>query len=182
MLQRQIPDGEGLKLGIARERAAFMLMVELRQARCHLAAAGTGRGDDDERTGGFDVFVAAEALVADDALYVRRIAVDGVVMIDTDAERFQPLAESVRRRLRLIARHDDAADKKADAAERVDQTQNVQIVRDAEIAAHLVLLDVVGVDDDHDLRLILQLQAHARRGNRRTACRRTPDTAYRRIG
>ena len=42
MLEGQIPDGEGLKLGVARLDTALVLMVELGQADRHLAAAGAG--------------------------------------------------------------------------------------------------------------------------------------------
>ena len=33
VLERQVPDGEGLKLGVARAHAVFVLVVELGEAR-----------------------------------------------------------------------------------------------------------------------------------------------------
>ena len=41
VLQRQIPHGEGLKLGVARLNAAFVLVIKLAQANGHLAASRT---------------------------------------------------------------------------------------------------------------------------------------------
>ena len=40
VLQGDIPDGEGLELGIARLHAAPVLVVELTETDCHLSAAG----------------------------------------------------------------------------------------------------------------------------------------------
>ena len=48
VLQRQVPHGEGLELGVACADASLVLVVELREAGGHLAAAGSGSGDDDE--------------------------------------------------------------------------------------------------------------------------------------
>ena len=50
VLQRERPYGEGLKFGIAGLDAALVLIVELREADGHLAAARTRSRDDDERT------------------------------------------------------------------------------------------------------------------------------------
>lgn len=65
-------------------------------------------------------------------------------------ERFQSFLELLRRRLRAVMGDDNAADEQSDAAESVDQTQRVEIVGDTEIAAPLVLFDVVcRYDDDN---------------------------------
>ena len=66
VLEWQIPDREGLVFGVACVNAALMLLIELAQARCHLARAGTRRGHNDDRMRGFDVVVFAVALVGDD--------------------------------------------------------------------------------------------------------------------
>ena len=69
--------------------------------------------------------------------------------------------EGIRRRLAGILSDDDAADIQPNAAESVDQAQHVQIVRDAQIPAHLVLFNVGGVDDNDDFGHVLQVQQHA---------------------
>ncbi len=81
--------------------------------------------------------------------------------IGADAERLEPLHELVGDRLAAIVGHDDAADVQPDAAERVDQTQRVVLIGDAEITAALRTLDVVGTDRDDDLGDVLHLQQHA---------------------
>ena len=48
VLQRQVPYGEGLELGISGMYSPLVLIVELRQADSHLAAAWTGSRDDDQ--------------------------------------------------------------------------------------------------------------------------------------
>ena len=81
VLQRQVPYGEGLELGITRTDAALVLVVELRQTGGHLTAAGTRGRHDDQFARGLHVVVLAEALVAGDQFHVGGIAVDGVVDI-----------------------------------------------------------------------------------------------------
>ena len=137
-----------------------MLVVKLGKAGGHLAAAGAGCGDDHERPGGFDVFVFAVALVADDVLHVRRVACDGIVPVDRYAKGRKAALEGIRGALAAVLREHDAPHVKADGAERVDEAQHVLVVGDAEVAAHLVLFDVRRVDDDHDLCLFLELEQH----------------------
>ena len=161
VLERQVPDGEGLKLGVARAHAVLVLVVELGEAGRHLAAAGARRGDDDERVCGRDIIVAAKALVAHDVGNIGGVARDGIVAVVADAECVEALDESVRRVLPRVLRDAHAADIEAQRAERVDQSQAVVIVGDAEVAAHLVFLNVVRVDRDDDLHIVAQLLEHA---------------------
>ena len=161
MAQRQIPDRERLKLGVARAHAALVLVIELAQARGHLAAAGAGRGHNDEAARRLDVVVAAEAVVADDARDVGRVVRDDVVPVHADAERLEPALELFRRGLAAVVRDDDAADVQPAALECVDQAQGVVVVGDAEVAAALVALDIIRRDGDDDLRLVAHLHEHA---------------------
>ena len=59
-----------------------------------------------------------------------------------------------------MVRDDDAADVQPAALERVDQAQGVVVIGDAEVAAALVALDVVGRDGDDDLRVVLHFHEH----------------------
>ena len=159
--QRQVPDRERLELGVASAHAALVLVVELAQACGHLAAAGAGRGHDDETARRLDIVVAAEAVVADNARDVGRIVRDDVVPVYADAERLEPVLEFLRRRLTAVVRDDDAADIQSAALKGVDQAQRVVVIGDAEVAAALAALDVVGRDGDDDLRLVAHLHKHA---------------------
>ena len=159
--QRQIPDRERLELGVARAHTALVLVVELAQAGGHLAAAGAGRGHDDEAARRLDVVVAAEAVVADDARDVGRVVRNDVVAVYADAEHLEPVLEFLRRRLTAVVCDDDAADIESAALKGVDQAQRVVVIGDAEVAAALAALDVVGRDGDDDLRLVAHLHEHA---------------------
>ena len=161
MLQRQVPDGERLVLGVAGRDAALVLVVQLRQARGHLAGPGAGRGHHHQWAARLHVLVLAESLVAHDVVDVVRIAVDGRMHVAGDAERRQAAAERVGVGLPGIMGHHDAAHQKAHAAEDVHEPQHVFVVRDAQVAAQLALLDVVRVDDDDDLHVVHQLLEHA---------------------
>ena len=56
---------------------------------------------------------------------------------------------------------DDAADIQPDAAEGVDQAERIVLIGDAEVAAALRALDIVGRDGDDDFGLVLHFQKHA---------------------
>ena len=70
VLQRQVPDGEGLIFGVARADAPLVLVIELAEAGGHFAAAGAGRRDHHDGAAGLDVVVSAQALVGDDVRHV----------------------------------------------------------------------------------------------------------------
>ena len=150
--------GRGL---VGEVHAVFVLVVELGEARRHLAAAGARRGDDDERVRRLDILVAAKALVAHDVGDVGGIARDGVVAVVANAKRVETLDEGIRCVLPRVLRDAHAADIKPQRAERVNQAQAVVIIGDTEVAAHLVLFNVVRVDRDDDLRVVAQLLKHA---------------------
>ena len=77
-----------------------------------------------------------------------------------DAQGGEPLQKGVRRRLAAVPGHDHAAHIQPQLAEDVDQPQHVVIVGDAQIAPHLVLFNIRGVDGDDDLHVVAQLLEH----------------------
>ena len=164
VLERQVPDGEGLKLRVTGFHAVLVLVIELRQADCHLAGAGAGSGDDHQFSGRLDIIVPSVAVVADDQIDVGGVVGDRVVVINADAVFGQALFKFQRSRLIGKARQHHGIDIETAAAEYVDQAQYVQIVGDAQIAANLVLFNIIGVDDNDDLRLILELHEHLQLG------------------
>ncbi len=77
-----------------------------------------------------------------------------------NAEAFKSFTKCICGRLRTVACHDNAADEKSYSSESVNKPENVKIVCYAKVASYLVLLNVGSVDDDNDLRLILELHKH----------------------
>ena len=160
MLQGDVPDGEGLELGVTGVDAALMLVVELAQAGGHLAAAGAGGGDHHQRTGGLDVVVDAEALVGDDVGHVMGVTGDGIMAVSLHAQGIQPLQEGIGGRLAGVPGQHHAAHIKLQLPEGVDEAQHVHIIGDAQVAPDLVALDVGGVDGDDHLHVVLELLKH----------------------
>ena len=158
--ERQIPNGEGLVLGVAGADPALVLVVELGEAGGHLARAGAGRGHHHKWPLGLDVVVLAEALVGHDMVDVIGIAGNGIMQVARDAHGRQPLAEQVGVGLVRVAGDDDRAHRKSHGTEDIHEAQHVLVVGDAQITAHLRALDVVGVDGDDDLRLVLHGLQH----------------------
>ena len=69
--------------------------------------------------------------------------------------KLQLVLEQLRRMLSAVLGDDDAADIQPDGAEGVDQAHDVHVIGDAEIAAALVELDMLGADGNDDLCLVL---------------------------
>ena len=61
VLQGQVPYGKRLELCVSRLDAAQVVVIELGEAGRHLPASGAGRGYNDERALGLDIFILAEA-------------------------------------------------------------------------------------------------------------------------
>ena len=97
------------------------------------------------------------------------IALNWIVGIDLDPQVLQTAAEDVRSPLAGILGDDHAAHIEPLGAEGVDEPQHVVVVGDAQIAPDLVLLDGGGVDGDHDLGGVLQLEQHPDLAVRREA-------------
>ena len=166
VLQGNVPDGEGLELGVTGLDAALVFMVQLGQADGHFSAAGTGCGDDHQRALGLNVLVAAVALIADDACHIVGVAGDLVEAEGADAQTVQPLFKGFHLGGGGVLGHAHTAHIQPHPLKSVDEAQHVQIVGDAVVAAHLAADDVLGADDDDDLGLLLELQKHLQLGVR----------------
>ena len=160
MLQRQVPHGERLELGIAGADAALVLIIELREADGHLARAGAGGCHDDEFTGGLHVVVLAKTFVGGYQVYIVWIAVYQVMNIGANAQPLQAMAELVGSVLSVVVGDDDRAHHEVAALELVAQSQHVLVVGDAQVSAYLVLLNVLCRYNDDNLQLVAQLGKH----------------------
>src|SRR5699024_2682669 len=137
VVQGQVPDGEGLELGVACLDAPLVLMVELAQAGGQLAAAGAGGGDHHQLPGGLDVVVLAVALVADDVGDVGGVAGDVKVVVHPDAQPLQPGLEGLHHRQILIHGQHHAAHVQPQLPEHLNQANHVPVVGDAQVPPDL---------------------------------------------
>ena len=160
MAQGEIPDGEGFEFRIAGTNSSSMLMIKLGEASCHFSASGTGSGDDDKLSSGFDIFIFAESVFTDNVGDVGRIIFYRIVAVYFDAHALQTFLEELGGMLLAIVRNDNASDVKTDATEFVDQTKRIQIVCDAEVAALLILFNIVCRNGDNDFRAVAKLVEH----------------------
>ena len=64
MFKRQIPNRESLEFSVTGLYAALVVVIKLRKARSHLAAARARRRNNDERPRCFDIIVLAVACLA----------------------------------------------------------------------------------------------------------------------
>ena len=160
VLQRKVPDRERLEFGIARRYSLLVLVVELAEAHGHLSAARPRSRHDHERTGCLHVIILTVALFGVNQGYIVRVTLDRVVVVGLDAHLFELRLVRLGAGLAVEVGDHDAADEKAPADELCAQAQDIHVVGDAVVGAHLVLLDVVGTDDDDDLGAVAQLLEH----------------------
>ena len=161
VIERNIPDREGLPLRVPRLDPALVVVVQLRQAGRHLAGARAGSRHDHEVAASLHVLVGAVSLVRDDALDVRGVAGDREVAVDADAELLEALLHLggclvVVRPLR----DDDGTDVQATLTELIDLAQNLVVVGGSHVGADLAAREVLGVNGDDDLDLVSQFAQH----------------------
>ena len=161
VLERHIPYGEGLELSVAGLDAALVLLIELTEANSHLAAAWARSCNNYQRAGGFHIIVLAEAFVGVDKVDVGGIALNNIMVIYLDANPLKPGTEGGCAALSVVMGDDNGAHQQSAADKFVAQSEHIDIVGDAEVVAHLVLLDVNGADDDDDFGVVTQLHQHA---------------------
>ena len=82
------------------------------------------------------------------------------MVVGPDSELFETVPVGFGAFLTAEVGDDHRVDEKPALDERVPQPQHILVVRDPEVPAHLVLLDVDRADDDHDLRLVPELEQH----------------------
>ena len=75
--------------------------------------------------------------------------------VDADAATGQLVDEAFDRRLLLVAGDDHGLHVESPVTQVVDRAHRVGVVGEPEVGAHLLLLDVAGVDADHDVDLVL---------------------------
>ena len=160
MIDGQIPNGEGFKLGIACSNPPLVLMIELAQAGGQFAAAGAGGRHHHQFPGGFNVIVLTKALVADDMGSIRRIAGNVIVMIHPDAHSFQTGLESRGHGLTVEPGKHHAGNIQSQLPENINQADHIPVIGDAQILPDFALFNIPGIDGNHHLHLVLHLQQH----------------------
>ena len=166
VVERQVPDRERLEFRVAGLHAPLLLKVELRQAGRHLPASRTRRGDNNKPLRGLDVVVPAEALLAHYQIHVVGVTRNRVVLVNLHAERLEAVDELVGVRLAGVTGDDHASHVKPGVAESVNETQRVEIVRNAEVAAFFVFFDCFRVDCNDDFGFVPELEQHFQLGVR----------------
>ena len=161
MLQGEIPDREGFKLGITGRDPAFVFMIELGKAGCHFSASRSRSSDHDQRTRGFNVFIFSITLVTDDQRDIAGITLDIVKGVDFDAKFVQTLLESISCTLTGVLGDGNTSHIQTAVLENIDETKHIRCIGDAKITTDFVFLNVTGTDHDDDLSLIRELHEHA---------------------
>ena len=169
VLERDVPNRERFKLGVASLDTALVFMINLREADGHLSTSRTRSGHHHEFARSFNKFIFAITVIAHHERDVARITGNRIMAIDLETKGFKLFLISDCARLFLPAGQHHTAHIKAITAESVNQAKNVLIVGNAEVATNLVLFDVASIDGNDDFGLILELFEHANFGVRSKA-------------
>ena len=161
MLQRQVPYGEGLKLGITGFHATLVLVIELTKTHSHLATARTGCRDYNKLTRSLGKVVATETLVGINQLNIVWIPIDGVVIAHLNAHTLEARTIGIGAFLTIVVSDNNIGGIQARFLKLATQAQHIFVVGDAQVATHLVLFDVESANHNYHLSNVAQLHEHS---------------------
>ena len=156
VLERQVPDRESLKLGVSGFYTFLVLVIELRQACCQLAATAAGTCDYGQRLCNFYVRIGAVSLLADYGLHVCRVTLGVEMLIRPDTSPLQAVYELVDSRSVFVSGDYHAVYSQLVLAEYIYKPEHFQIVCYSEILTCLAVYYISRVDADDDLGLIFE--------------------------
>ena len=161
MFQRNVPDREGLEFCIAGFYSTFVFVVKLGKAGCHLSTSWSRGRDHDQRSGSFNIIILSITFVTYNEGSVAWIAGDQVKLVDTDSQLLQTFFEEIGTFLAGVLCDAYASHIQATACKRIHKAENVFVIGDPKIATYFILVNVIGADNNNDLRLIRNLHQHA---------------------
>ena len=82
------------------------------------------------------------------------------MVVYTDAHTLQPLAEGDGTGLPVVLGDDHRTDLQSTVHKLATQAKHIHVVGNAQVATHLVLLDVARTDSDDDFGIVAQLHQH----------------------
>ena len=101
-----------------------------------------------------------QALFTYDEINIRGVARDREVAVAGHAQCFQALQKGLSGLLSGVLGDDDTADVEPHAAERVNQTQDIFVVGDAQVAPHFARFNMRGVDGNDNFHVVFELLQH----------------------
>ncbi len=161
MFQRKVPDRESLEFRIAGIYSAFIFVVELGKAGGHFSTSRSGSCDDNQRSGSLDIIILSISIITYDERSVAWISGDQVKLVNTDSQFLQTFLEEIGTFLAGVLCDAYASHIQATACKFIHETKNILVIGNAKVAAYFILVNVIGTDNNNDLRLIRKLHQHA---------------------
>ena len=137
-------------------------MIQLGETGSHLSASRPGGRYHHKRTGGLYIVVPSEALIADDKRYVRGITLYHVMPVYLYSLFFHLELEIIGRPLPCIVGKDHASDIEPSQLKLPHEALDILVIGYPQVSPDLILLDVISIDHDDDLRLLRDLHEHAK--------------------
>ncbi len=135
-------------------------MIKLAEAHRHLAAARTGSCDNHQRTHCLHIVVTAETVFRVDESHIVGISFDDAMVIYLDAEALEATTVGVGAGLAVVVGNHHRTHHETTVHKLLAQTQHVDVVGNAQVAAHLILFNIAGTDDDNDFSDVGKLKQH----------------------
>ena len=137
-----------------------MFMIKLGKAGCHFSASRSWCSHNHQRTGGFNIFIFAEAFITDNKRNIAWISCDWVVNICFDSQVFQFGLKIVGASLSGVLGDYHAANVEASGLKGIDETQHIQIISDSKVTTDFVFFNISGADNNNDFRMVGKLHQH----------------------
>ena len=134
-----------------------MVVVELGEARRHLAAPRAGTGDDDKGLVGLDVAVDTVTLITHDQVHIRGVSLGVAMGEDPNIPSLQLVLEDKGCRLLVEPRDHNPQNIDPPCPEVIDQFQGIGVIGDAEIGPDLLSFDIPRIDTQKNVCLVFEL-------------------------
>ncbi len=156
MVYGQVPDGETLVLCISCTAAAAAFVVNLREAGGKLAASGTGGGYNNNITVHRNEGICAVAVLGDNIINILGVAGYGLVEPDFDVASLEHVRKVQGTLFSGETGYDNLVRLDVPGGKVIYHLENVRVIGNSEVAAHLAVLNVCGIDADYYIQAVFQ--------------------------
>ena len=154
MFQRNVPDWKGFELWIACRPTPLVLVIELAEAGGQFTTIRSWRRHDNNLLCRFDVRILAIAFLANNCLYVGRVAFCLPMDINLDSPPFQFMYKDFSRGLVIVSCDNYRVYLEFITSKVINQPEHFHIIGDAKVSTDFILFNISCIEANHHFHLI----------------------------